>query len=169
MRKITCGSVIQTFGEDGKLLKQEFVAEDEFTVEGATDPSNNDFYAPFDMVQPNDEDLPDTKEWRENHGCGRDTSYVDCIFSSIWDGGTVIDTPAKYNPQTGHIKVLYQNEGHDVDCLTDEVITVGDQKILVCMNCHEYTVQEITVDTSQTPGECNLEKREICRGNCPEY
>ena len=53
-RKMTVGTVIQTFDDDNKCIEQEFIAGDEVDYEDADGNRIDtwDEYQPFEMVQP---------------------------------------------------------------------------------------------------------------------
>lgn len=60
IRKVTDGSVVQEFSDDGKIfLSQKFLAGDQVSWENTnggpvTTEAQLKAYAPFDMYQPND-------------------------------------------------------------------------------------------------------------------
>jgi hypothetical protein len=86
-------------------------------------------------------------------------------FTSVWSDGTIITTPATYDPATGEVTAKTVDVDPDA-CLVREYITLqDDEEIDVCMVCHSYvmkTVMEEGVGKS-------LKEVKICSGlsSCP--
>ena len=68
---------------------------------------------------------------------------ANCIFVSVWDGGTEVRSKAHYDPSTGEVTVL---ESHDaeVGLLDREFIEFGEDTLPVCKECHESVRQPHT-------------------------
>ena len=68
---------------------------------------------------------------------------ANCIFVSVWDGGTEVRSKAHYDPSTGEVTVL---ESHDaeVGLLDREFIEFGEDTLPVCKECHESVRQPNT-------------------------
>jgi hypothetical protein len=68
-----------------------------------------------------------------------------CSFTSVWDSGSEITTPATYDPKTGEIFPEYSNADPD-GCLEREFITLDDEEIEVCPDCHGFTMRVVIGD-----------------------
>ena len=79
-------------------------------------------------------------------------------FTSVWDGGVEITTPAELDETTGEVfPVSVEVEGLDVldrEYFTDED---GDE-YKVCPECHTYIMKTIMVDGI---GSC-LDEKSVC-------
>lgn len=68
------------------------------------------------------------------------------IFTSIWDGGVNINTPATLETETGYIEA----ESVDVDgleCLEEETFTDENGKeYQVCPECHAYVMKPVMIN-----------------------
>jgi len=66
---------------------------------------------------------------------------IKVTFTTTWGDGSMITTPATYDPETG--KVTAETADVDPDgCLISQYITLPDgEEIFVCDTCHEYTLK----------------------------
>lgn len=85
LKKITIGFVIQDFDDNGRCIHQEFIAGDEVNwetedgeaIEIENQPDNDDWYHPFNMVQPVVlEPACDSEKW-DNPDFDRTEAYSD--------------------------------------------------------------------------------------------
>lgn len=69
---------------------------------------------------------------------------MNVTFTSVWDGGSLVKTPASYNPETHLIEVDSPVDFDPDGSLTMEYITLPDGTDLdVCTECHEYTLKTV--------------------------
>jgi len=77
----------------------------------------------------------------------------------MWDDGSVVVTPATYDPETGEVTA----ESADVDpegCLEREFITLKDEEeIEVCPDCHSYTMKTVVGDRA----DLSYGEMQVCR------
>ena len=64
-----------------------------------------------------------------------------CIYVSVWDGGTEVRSNAHYDPATGSITLLETHDATHVDSLDREFIEYGEDEIEVCKECQAYTLK----------------------------
>ena len=70
-----------------------------------------------------------------------------CLFTSMWDDGSVIVTPATYDKKTGEVDAVTVD--HDTDgCLEREFITIhaetdNEEEIEVCTACHTHVMKAV--------------------------
>jgi hypothetical protein len=71
----------------------------------------------------------------------KESNEIKVTFTTVWDDGPMIITPAIYNPETG--KVTAETADVDPDgCLISQYITLpSGEEIFVCDTCHEYTLK----------------------------
>lgn len=72
---------------------------------------------------------------------------IDCKFTSEWDDGSVVTTPCKYNPTTGHCEPEVACGTIPTGMVEREYITLNGGTIEVCPDCHEY-IMEVDYDES---------------------
>lgn len=69
---------------------------------------------------------------------------MNVTFTSVWEGGSLVKTPATYNQNTSLVEVDSPIEFDPSGCLTKEYITLPDGTDLdVCPECHEYTLKTV--------------------------
>jgi len=79
-------------------------------------------------------------------------------FTSVWDGGFEVTTPAELNEETGEITAESVDPG-DVDVLDREYFTdENENEYTVCPECHCFIMKTVMVDGI---GSCYDEK-EVC-------
>jgi len=119
--KITHGYVIQTF-DNSKLVKQEFAAGDECTYEDSEgeelrmDDERCEDYAPFDMVQPLDDEIVTVIEMQNG------------IISDIQSFVSLKDAET-------HIHSLLKNEEYDMNDVLQRGYT-NDNGYDIEVKCH---------------------------------
>jgi hypothetical protein len=86
-------------------------------------------------------------------------------FTSVWDDGIEITTPATLDPETGEV-TAESVEVEDLDILQEEYFTdEDDNQYSVCPVCHEYIVV-----TSMEPGiGHNLDEVKKCKNPDCDY
>lgn len=75
-------------------------------------------------------------------------------FTSIWDGGTRITTPAILDTETGRIEAESVSDGiEDLDCLDEEFFTDDDgNRYDVCEDCHCHILKEKDITETDEQG-----------------
>ena len=148
-KKITTGFVIQDYGENGKCISQSFVARDDVQFEDEADnpieqPESVEYF-PFEMLQPSA------------------LEYVD--FVSEYDDGSILASPAKYDPDTGEITDIHPIDINMTGMLSREfIIRRSGEEIDVCQECHEHTLKTVMVESGTN--KQTLEELKTCRGGC---
>jgi len=82
-----------------------------------------------------------------------------CSFTSVWDSGSEITTPATYDPKTGEVTPECSSNADPDGCLEREYITLEDgEEIDVCPDCHGFTMGAVVGDRADLSygeiGEC---------------
>lgn len=81
-----------------------------------------------------------------------------CEFTSVWDDGSIVTTPCEYDPDTGEVSPEVSKGEPPTGCLIREYITLDEEEIEVCTDCHEYTLKTVVGDRADLSygeyGEC---------------
>ena len=73
------------------------------------------------------------------------TKLITCEFTSIWDDGSEITTPCTYDPKTGEVFPKSSKSAPE-GCMVREYITLPDEELEVCTNCHGYVLKSVIGD-----------------------
>jgi hypothetical protein len=88
-------------------------------------------------------------------------------FTSVWDGDTIITTPATLNEKTGEVTVLNTVEDgiEDLNSLDREYFTPDndEENIEVCTTCHSHILKPVMVEGI---GKMLKEEQECSNPDC---
>lgn len=94
---------------------------------------------------------------------------INCEFTSVWDGETVITTACEYNPNTGEVTPEISEflpDSHE--SLEREFIEMEDgDTIEVCTYCHKYVLK--TVMANDNVGHGIHEELECSDPECESH
>ena len=64
-------------------------------------------------------------------------------FTSVWDGGTEITTPAELNTETGEVSTESVDAVLDREFFTSDEFHNAGEEFEVCPECHEYILKTV--------------------------
>jgi len=93
-----------------------------------------------------------------------------CTFTSVWDDGSEITTPATYDPKTGEVSAE-SSRSSPKGSLEREFITLQDEEeIEVCNACHTFVMKTVVGDLADLSfGESTECSDPNCESNSINY
>ena len=75
-------------------------------------------------------------------------------FTSVWDGGTTIITPATLDVEVGRVTTESVDVDIDLDVLDREFFTDEEgNEYEICLDCHEYIIKDVEFEHEGELGE----------------
>lgn len=87
------------------------------------------------------------------------SNLIAVTFTSVWEDGSEITTPATLDMETGKVEPEASNSNPDGN-LIKEYVTIGDNELNVCSTCHEYLTKEVMIPDQVGNG---LHEETACR------
>lgn len=85
-------------------------------------------------------------------------------FTSVWDDGVEITSPAELDEETGEVIVLETAEVNGLDMLMEETFTDTEGKVYpICPECHAYILKTEMVEST---GKQLVERSGCTDPNC---
>jgi hypothetical protein len=97
----------------------------------------------------------------------RRANEVKCVFTSVWDDGSVVTTPCTYDTSSGQVYPEVSKGPVPTGSLVREYITLDDgDELEVCHDCHEYVLKTVVGERADLSyGEYT----ECPNPDCPEH
>ena len=88
-------------------------------------------------------------------------------FTSVWDGGTEITTPAELDTETGEVTAECSDEDPDCSLICEYFTdTKNDEDYEVCPDCHNFVLKSAMVEgVGKTLNEVRVCSDPDCESN----
>lgn len=73
-----------------------------------------------------------------------------CTFTSVWDCGSTVVTPADYDPETREVSAQAVDVNPQGSLIREFIEFPDGETLKVCPECHEYAMKPVVGDLDHT-------------------